>query len=185
MNQPAPAGATDRRRRGCTVAGCRRAHYGLGLCRPHWRRALRGRDVHQEEPLAVRDGVGAGAYSSALRRVTAAQGPAAALACAECARPARVWSYDGADPAERTDPARGYRYSLDQARYRPRCRSCHRRAAGPAGAGPLDIERAAWLYRAGASSRGIAALLDASPSAVLRALRAHGVPIRHHGSQPR
>lgn len=96
-----------------------------------------------------------------------------------------MWSYDGTDPDERTDSARGYRYSLDLSRYRPLCRSCHRHATGPGGAGPLDVERAAWLYRAGASSRGIAALLDASPSAVLRALRTHGVPIRDRGRRTR
>jgi len=100
------------------------------------------------------------------------RGPAAGRPCAECSAPACVWSYDGADPTERIDPARGYRYSLDLARYRPQCRSCHRRTTA------LDVERVARLYRAGASSAGIAALLDVSPATVLRALRSHDVPIR-------
>ena len=56
------------------------------------------------------------------------RGPASGRRCAGCAAPAACWSYDGTDPDERTDPARGYRYSLDLDRYQPRCRSCHRRA---------------------------------------------------------
>ena len=96
-----------------------------------------------------------------------------------------LWSYDGTDPAERTDPARGCRYSLDPTRYRPRCRPCHQRATARGrdarGAVSLDVGRAARLYRAEASFRGIGALLHASPSAVRSALRAHGVEIRPAG----
>ena len=69
-------------------------------------------------------------YRAAHERVRAERGPASAQRCAQCGRPAAVWCYDGADPAARTDD-RGRRYSLDPARYRPRCRSCHRRAAVP------------------------------------------------------
>lgn len=161
------------------MAGCGRPHHGLGLCRPHWRRVRRGGDVRGGVP--IREATWPAGYFTLRRRLVAARGTAGGRACAECGRPAQVWSYDGADPDERTDPARGYRYSLDLARYRPRCRSCHRRATARGQAGPLDVQRAARLYRGGASSRGIAALLDASPSAVLRALRAHGVPIRDRG----
>ncbi|MDQ4118708.1 MAG: hypothetical protein M3235_17360, partial [Actinomycetota bacterium] len=105
-----------------------------------------------------------------------------------CAAPAACWSYDGSDPDERTDPARGYRYSLDLDRYRPRCRSCHRRAtvaqAQPrARSGAVDSERAARLYRAGASVTGLAALLDVSRTAVHTALRNHGVPLRRPGQR--
>lgn len=90
-----------------------------------------------------------------------------------------MWSYDGTDPDERTDPARGCRYSPDPDHYRPRCRSCHRRApTRRRGTVALDVERAARLYRAGANSRGIGALLQASPSAVRAALRAHGITLR-------
>jgi len=96
-----------------------------------------------------------------------------------------VWCYDGADPAERVDP-RGRRYSLDPDRYRPSCRFCLRRAAAdrraafprPRRRPRLDVERAARLYQAGASSRGLAALMGVSRDTVLRALRAHGVAIR-------
>jgi hypothetical protein len=98
-----------------------------------------------------------------------------------------VWAYDGADPAERTEPGRGRRYSLDPGRYRPLCRFCHRRAvldrAAPVpeprrGAPVMDVDRAERLYAAGASAAGIAGLLRVSPDAVLRALRARAVTIR-------
>ncbi|GAA3224604.1 hypothetical protein GCM10017691_12730 [Pseudonocardia petroleophila] len=153
---------------------CGRPHHGRGLCRPHWDRFHRGGDMGAE----IRDAAAVPGYCAMRQRLVAARGPAAAQPCAGCDREAQLWSYDGTDPVERTDPARGRRYSLDPDRYRPLCRSCHRRATARGAAGPLDVERAAWLYRAGASSRGIGAVLDASPSAVLRALRAHGVPIR-------
>jgi transposase-like protein len=67
-------------------------------------------------------------YWVAKDRVRRSRGRADEHRCADCAAPARVWSYDGADPGERVDPARGYLYSLDPAHYRPRCQSCHRRA---------------------------------------------------------
>lgn len=156
--------------RGCSVAGCARAHHARGLCRPHWRRARRG-DVRAAEPIRE---PGTPSYSALRRRLRATRGPAAGHPCGDCCGPARVWSYDGRDPDERTDAVRGYRYSLDLAHYRPRCRPCHRRAL----AGPIDVARAARLYRAGASSAGIAALLDVSPATILRALRTHDVPIR-------
>ncbi|GAA3247674.1 hypothetical protein GCM10017691_57160 [Pseudonocardia petroleophila] len=156
---------------GCSVPGCGRPHHARGWCRPHWRRARRG-TLRPEDP--IRDASVAPSYFTVRRRLTARRGPAAGRACAECPRPAQLWSYDGTDPDERTDPPRGYRYSLDLLRYRPRCRSCHRRSA----ARPIDAERVARLYRGGASSAGIAALLDSSPNTVLRILRANDVPIR-------
>lgn len=159
----------------CRVQGCDRSHHGRGWCRAHWDRVRRTGDAGVGRPL--RTAADAPGYSALHRRLAIVRGPASAQPCAGCARPARVWSYDGADPDERTD---GFRYSLDLARYRPLCRSCHRRATGP-----LDVDRAVRLYRAGASSRGIAALLDVSPSTVLRALRAHNVPIRNRGRRTR
>jgi len=60
--------------------------------------------------MASCGGVG---YWASHERVKAERGPAAAHPCADCGAPARDWSYDGADPAERIDPGRGYRYSLD------------------------------------------------------------------------
>ena len=67
-------------------------------------------------------------YWACHERVKAQRGPATAHRCADCGAAAVDWSYDGTDPDERTNPTQGYRYSLDPVRYRPRCRSCHRRA---------------------------------------------------------
>jgi len=122
---------------------------------------------------------GTESYAAVRYRLRQRFGPATGRGCALCTATAMVWAYDGNDPAALIDVARG-RYSLDLSRYRPLCRSCQRRAS-TAGAGALDVDRAVWLYRAGASSRGIAALLDVSPNTVLRALRSRDVPIRPRG----
>jgi hypothetical protein len=162
---------------GCTVGGCDRAHYGRGYCRPHYVRWSRHGDPRAEVPIRQRP-AGGGSYWSAHRLVAAERGPASAQRCAECGAPAVGWSYDGTDPRERTDPSRGLRYSLDPARYRPRCASCRSGRGRGRAVEALDVERAARLYRAGASARGIGGLLGASPGVVRAALRAHGVIIR-------
>lgn len=157
---------------------CERPFYGRGYCRAHHARWKRHGDPRAAVPIQDRTSSGQG-YSAALQRIHAARGPATGQSCAECGAPAALWSYDGTDPDERTHPARGCRYSPDPGRYRPSCRSCHHRAATrPRRAVALDVERAARLYRAGANSRGIGALLQASPSAVRAALRTHGVALR-------
>lgn len=171
--------------RGCVVHGCGRAHKARGFCRTHYRRWQRHGEPRAEVPVA-----GAGtSYRAVLAQLKAWRGAPDAQPCAECGGPATVWSYDGADPDERAEPGRGRRYSLDPARYRPRCRFCHRRAlldaAAPVQAPParraapsLDVDRAVRLYAAGASAAGIAGLLHVSPQAVLRALRARDIAIR-------
>lgn len=172
--------------RTCSVAGCERRHYGRGYCRAHHARWRRHGDPAAERPLG-RKTPGGISYWSVHHRLAVERGPAGSHACAECAGPAVDWSYDGADPDERTDPIRGYRYSLDLARYRPRCRSCHRRAtvaAHPGTPAPLDPARVERLYRAGATARGIAALLNTSPHIVLATLRARDVPIRNRDRRP-
>lgn len=161
----------------CTLAGCGRPHHGHGYCRPHHARWQRHGDPQAEVPIGRRAASGDG-YWASHGRVHSARGPATGHSCAECGAAAAVWSYDGTDPDERTAPTRGCRYSLDPARYRPRCRSCHQKttAEGRAArsAPELDVERAARLYAAGASLRGIGSLLRVSPGAVRAALRAHG-----------
>ncbi len=122
-------------------------------------------------------------YPAVLARVTTTRGPATVQVCAECSAGAECWSYDGTDPEERVHPGRGYRYSLDPDRYRPRCRSCHRRATVARGAGvvvlpPDQVERAARLYRAGATLRGLASLLGVTVGVVRAALRAAEVELR-------
>ena len=162
--------------RPCAVPGCGRPHYGHGYCRAHHARWRRHGDPRAD--LADR-GADHGARRAqriwaAHRRVRATRGTAAGHRCSGCGGPAAVWCYDGADPAERVDP-RGRRYSLDPDRYRPSCRFCLRRAAvdrraafpRPRRRPALDVERAARLYAAGASSRGLAALMGVSRDAVL------------------
>lgn len=132
--------------------------------------------------MRVRGGV---TYWAARRAVLAARGPAAEQRCGGCGGAAAVWSYDGSDPDELHGAERARRYSLDPARYRALCRSCHRRTARGSSRAPLmsgpDVERAVRLYRAGASARGIGRLFGVSRTAVLRALRAHGVALRPSG----
>lgn len=177
----------------CDVPGCGRPHYGHGFCRAHHGRWRRHGDPRAEWPIAVPNTADAGlSVQSAHRRVRAARGAAAGHRCSGCGGEAAVWCYDGADPAERTDP-HGRRYSLNPNRYRPCCRFCLRQAVAdrqaaaprPRRRSPFDVERAAWLYAAGASSRGLAALMGVSRDAVLRALRAHGVAIRPPVAPPR
>jgi hypothetical protein len=112
-----------------------------------------------------------------------------------------VWSYDGTDPGERICPARGYFYSLDPNRYRPRCQPCHRRATTvllgqrdrpprrTLAAGLASAEsaagRAAWLYARGVSLRGIGEELGISASTAGRLLRAHGATLHRPGGRHR
>lgn len=166
--------------RRCDVAGCGRRHFGRGYCRTHHERWRQHSDPQADVPITTRERGGV-SFWSVVQRLRAERGPASGRRCACCAAPAACWSYDGSDPDERTDPAKGYRYSLDLDCYQPRCRSCARRARRPAQAVAVDVERAARLYRAGASIGGIAALLGASRTAVHTALREHGVPLRRPG----
>lgn len=173
----APLGVV-RSRRSCSVAGCERAHHGRGYCRSHWARWRRHGDARAAVPVNAPGG--AESYASVRYRLRQSFGPATARCCATCDERAAVWAYDGTDTAALVDVRHGP-YSLDLDRYRSLCRSCHRRAAGVGGAVALDVDRAVWLYQAGASSRGIAALLDVSPNTILRALRSRNVPIRPRG----
>ncbi|MDN5856260.1 MAG: hypothetical protein L0K86_26135 [Actinomycetia bacterium] len=154
-------------RRGCTVAGCTREHLARGLCRAHYLRWQRTGDPDATVPVAGRGGTGS--RRTVLRRVRAERGPATRRACAACGAPAWCWTA----PADVHEPAQ----------FVPSCRSCLRSTA--ARGGVVDSERAARLYRAGVTARGIAAVLGVGPGAVLRALRAREVPIRRGGRTPR
>lgn len=172
----------------CSIPGCSRHRIARRWCRTHYERWRRHGDPAPSAPIRHRRKVFDVSYGAALQRVRTRRGPASAQPCAGCGRAAAAWHYDGEDPAERRD-GRGRRFSLDVDRYRPYCRFCHRRAVVdrraelPRGvvAPAFDVERAARLYRAGASSTGIAALLRVSPTAVITALRTHNVPIRTRG----
>ena len=67
-------------------------------------------------------------YGAAHDRVRRDRGPASEHTCAACRRNrAHQWAYDHSDSNERVDPQLGP-YSLDPARYRPLCVSCHKLA---------------------------------------------------------
>ena len=68
-------------------------------------------------------------YWAVHRRLRCDRGRASEQACVDCGGPAQQWSYDHACSDELTGVIRGQMmpYSLDPARYQPRCRSCHRR----------------------------------------------------------
>jgi hypothetical protein len=171
----------------CTVPGCEARRYAHGWCVTHYRRWQRHGDVRAGIPVRRRTRSG-DSYAAVRGRLVRERGPAAEQACADCTGPAACWSYEGTDPDERIDSMRGTRYSLELARYRPRCRYCHRRFLTTRAelspdrratrGTPFDIERAAELYRAGASCRGIGSLMGVSATATRRALRDHGVQLR-------
>jgi hypothetical protein len=65
-------------------------------------------------------------YMDAHRRVRKELGPASEQLCVECGGPAFHWSYNHADPDERTDDRCGHPYSDKPMFYEPRCVPCHR-----------------------------------------------------------
>jgi hypothetical protein len=177
----------------CAVPGCGRPLRSRGWCASHYRRWQRHGNAQPDRPVASRTSQ-PGGYWSLRRRLVGERGPAADYRCADCAAMAACWSYDGGDPDERVDLVRGVRYSMDLDRYRPRCRFCHRQAvravtdpltAARRAAPGLDPDRAACLYEAGATCRGIGALMGVSPDAVARALRTLDVPLRPSGRNRR
>jgi hypothetical protein len=164
----------------CAIPGCGQGIRARGWCNTHYRRWQRHGDPGADIPVAPKSSDGS-SYLCVRRRLQRERGSATATSCAECGVPAAFWSYAGGDPDERIDPARGVRFSLDLSRYRPRCRACHRRVAPRRGGPRVDGERVVRLYRAGASSTGIASLLGVTPSAVLAVLHAAGEPLRAPG----
>jgi len=114
-------------RRVCKIVKCDRELYGLDRCRGHYERWVRfGNDFPD---VSIRRGArfGIPGYGAALAAVRAARGPASGQVCAACGARAQSWCYDRGDPAELVESGRGRRYSLDPARYVPRCRRCRRR----------------------------------------------------------
>jgi hypothetical protein len=65
-------------------------------------------------------------YEAAHIRVKQAKGPASAHQCIDCGGLAHQWSYDYTAPVEYVCHRRYVLYSLDPARYHPRCRRCHK-----------------------------------------------------------
>jgi hypothetical protein len=163
----------------CTACG--RPAHARGWCVTHYARWRRGGDPQVDTPIRAPQ---PSTYWAVHERIRADRGPASGHDCADCAGPATDWSYDGTDPDEKVDPARGYRYSTDVARYVPRCRSCHRRATRR-GRQPLDAARCAALYHDGRTLAALAQLTGHSTAEIRRALVANGTPIRHARRRPR
>lgn len=69
-------------------------------------------------------------YTAAHARVRALRGSASQHRCVDCNKQALHWSYDHADPQERTSKAPatlGIAFSLSPQHYEPRCVPCHKR----------------------------------------------------------
>jgi hypothetical protein len=119
------------------VTNCGQAVYSLGLCNKHYlKKRACGDPEHQSRrgsPPGNRsyswrgDEIG---YAAAHSRVYKTRGRASAYPCVDCGGVSRHWSYDHADPGERTDPTYKFPnapYSTNPDRYHPRCGSCHKK----------------------------------------------------------
>ena len=126
--------------RTCAVDSCGRPHLARGWCRAHYLRWQRHGDPRADVPVLDRGA--ASSRRAALRRVRAERGPAVGRPCGTCGAPAWCWSTPGTGDPEV---------------FVPTCRSCLRHAAGRELM--VDAARAARLYRAGVTARGIAAVL--------------------------
>jgi hypothetical protein len=115
-------------RRVCKINKCGREFYADDRCRAHYERRLRYGQDFPEIPIRRGARLREPGYSAALAAVTAARGKASGQVCVECGQPAWAWCYDHGDPQERREARHGWPYSLDPARYVPRCRACHRKA---------------------------------------------------------
>ncbi len=67
-----------------------------------------------------------GEYQNVHSKIKKSIGPARKFQCIDCGQVARDWSYDGLDPQQIWDSSdHGGWYSVDPARYAPRCSRCH------------------------------------------------------------
>lgn len=64
-------------------------------------------------------------YRTVHSRVSKTRGHASTHLCVTCGLPAEEWAYDHTDPDERTDSARGLKYSTEVRHYQPMCHKCH------------------------------------------------------------
>jgi hypothetical protein len=123
-----------RPKRFCSVDGCDKLHFGLGLCAMHYERQRRNgtTDKPKGKPGArgavnrhwKGDDVG---YNAMHARVRTRLGSAREQRCVDCDGAASGWSYDHADPDEKTGLAMGVerQFSTDITHYVPRCKRCH------------------------------------------------------------
>lgn len=107
-------------------------NWGRGFCSKHYQRFMRhgdpsiGRDFAGEKNPAWKGE--SASYDAVHLRVRAARGPASQHVCVDCGGPAEEWSYDHADPDEKSE-TRGnslVTFSTDLVHYVPRCVRDHR-----------------------------------------------------------
>ncbi|WP_186814193.1 hypothetical protein [Pseudonocardia asaccharolytica] len=79
--------------------------------------------IGKAHPLWVGDEA---SYSLLHQRIARERGKACESPCVTCGSKAADWAYDYTDPKPKTDERTGLLYSLDVARYRPMCKSCHK-----------------------------------------------------------
>lgn len=117
----------------CTINDCNKPQKTGGWCSMHEARIRRHGDPHivKRGPLRA-DWVDdtAISYRGMHNRVARTRGKASEHPCSGCTAPAEQWSYDETDPAPLEGVQNGstVRWSADIDRYRPLCRSCHKRA---------------------------------------------------------
>lgn len=131
----------------------RTGNYARGYANPNWTGdAVTYEGIHQR-----------------LRRIL---GPAREYPCNDCRQPAAHWSYDHADPAERTSDLGAYSASIKH--YVPRCVSCHKKhdlAFKPERPdAPIDLDAVRRLRTSGFGIAPIAKRLGTSRRRVVRAI---------------
>lgn len=104
----------------CMVEGCSRPrYYERRMCSTHAMRmhrygGLEGPPLRKEHP----------SYRAVHARLVTDKGHARSYSCVDCGSRAAHWSYDGLDTYDSISP-QGYRYSVNQEHYEPRCVRCH------------------------------------------------------------
>lgn len=101
----------------CAAHNARQRRYGDPTHSPGWN-VMRG----PGHPMWLGDDV---SYSGAHSRVRSHRGSATMHPCVDCGDPAKQWSYDRTDPAEKQSDMGPY--SADVERYAARCVPCHKR----------------------------------------------------------
>lgn len=113
----------------CAVADCNKPKHGFIYCSKHYQRYVKSGDpLISGDHYPGRPRIAEPSYDGVHKRLSREKGAAAARFCVDCGGQADEWSYDGGCPHELVGEVRGsiLAYSVDQSRYSPRCRPCHR-----------------------------------------------------------